>query len=93
MIPDKEAASYPTQRALEAGPAQEPIGIILHRDGIIFDMNAETAAVFGYERHELIGLPLEKLIKQRDSSTMNESHPGELKAIHKSGTIFTLELM
>jgi PAS domain S-box-containing protein len=93
MIPEEEAAPYPTRRPLEAGPAQEPIGIILHRDGIIVDLNAETAALFGYERHEVIGLSLEKLIKQWDSPTMDGSHPGELKAIHKNGTIFTLQQM
>ena len=93
MISDDEAALYPNQRPLETGLPQEPIGIILYRDGIIVDLNAETAAVFGYERHELIGRPLEKLIQQWDSSTMDGSHPGELKAIHKNGTLFTLYLV
>ena len=37
-------------------------GIILHRDGVIIDMDEGTAAIFGYERSEVVGRMLEELI-------------------------------
>ena len=37
-------------------------GIVIHRDGIILDVNESAALVFGYSRREMLGVRLESLV-------------------------------
>ncbi|MBA2430806.1 MAG: hypothetical protein H0V56_01665 [Chthoniobacterales bacterium] len=48
---------------LQAKPGEnEPVGILLHRDGVVLDLDEETAAIFGSSRLELIGKLLVDLV-------------------------------
>ena len=40
----------------------EPLGILLHQDGVVLDVDDETASIFGCTRHELIGRSVADLI-------------------------------
>ncbi len=58
-----EPNSLNADSVLQAKPGEnEPLGIVLHRDGVVLDLDDDTASIFGYTRQELIGRLLIDLI-------------------------------
>ena len=80
--------------------------IIVNRDGIIEQVNAQTVKLFGYERNELLGQPLEMLIPERFRGQHRQHRAGyaaaphtramgvgrELFALRKDGSEFPTEI-
>ncbi|MGE5692344.1 MAG: MASE1 domain-containing protein, partial [Candidatus Zixiibacteriota bacterium] len=66
-----------SERKFRAVVEHSPSGIVtVNQDGTIILVNSETEKLFGYERDELIGKPIEILVPER----FRESHPA-----HRAG--------
>src|SRR5690606_10501068 len=72
--------------------------IIMHRDGTILMVNPACEKLFGYQSDELIGTSVVDLVAEEDRTNVitryeqNDDRPYELKALHRNGTVLTLEL-
>lgn len=80
--------------------------VIVDRDGRIVLVNAQTERVFGYDRHELLNQPVEKLVPERyrgvhtghrlrysESAHARPMGLGlELYGLHKNGSEFPVEI-
>ncbi len=73
-------------------------GIGISRQGVIVDVNEQLASMLGYERTELIGMPVSKIVapESRDlvRRAMESGHlePYEHMALRKDGTVFPMEV-
>src|SRR5712692_5343353 len=78
------------QAPLEAAPDAM---VIIDRDGIILQINAQAEKLFGYQRNELLGKQVEILIPDR----FRQAHPAHRKryfiASHELKTPLTALLM
>jgi PAS domain S-box-containing protein len=72
-ITGRKKAEERFRAVLEAAPDAM---VIVNRDGRIVLVNAQTQKLFGYERQELLGQPVEMLVPQR----LRGAHPG-----HRTG--------
>ncbi|NMH66354.1 PAS domain S-box protein [Shewanella salipaludis] len=91
------------RQVIEAAPYAQ---VLINQAGVIEMVNAQTEALFGYERAELLGKPIETLIPAR----FHHQHPGlrnaflakpetrpmglgrELYALRKDGSEFPVEI-
>jgi PAS domain-containing protein len=64
-----EASDTPARAEEKIDPVPLREGIILYRGGIVIDLDEETAAIFGYARHELLGKALRELLPEFEAST------------------------
>jgi PAS domain-containing protein len=60
--------------------------VVVGEDGIIELVNAQIETLFGYQRSELLGQPLEMLIPQR----FRQAHGGHLRGFFSSPTVRTM---
>ena len=69
--------------------------ILLHRDGLIFSVDDQTASMFGYLATELIGMPLATVIDQEAGRDDNGKTPCPHQAIgiRKDGSRFLLDVL
>jgi PAS domain S-box-containing protein len=72
-------------------------GIIIFEDGEIIDINNQFSKIVGYDRDELIGMDVVKLVVNEDREKVieriqsNKEGPYEIKAVHKNGSIISVE--
>ncbi|MBP1853545.1 sensor histidine kinase [Rhizobium halophytocola] len=101
------SAQRQAERRFEQVVESAPYGIIVaDRDGTINLVNRQAELLFGYERSELIGEPVELLISDTgtdlqmdlrsaltaDPMTAVAGAPRTLKARHSTGRLFSVEL-
>ncbi len=73
-------------------------GIILHADGKILDVNEATCTLFGYDRSEMIGMPVQQLAAPESRDLVLEkirsgdTGPYEAVGLRKDGTRLVGEL-
>jgi len=73
-------------------------GIVIHENAIAIDVNPSFVNMLGYEREELIGLNLFKLIhpddheKTKINLSKQVASPYQIRAIRKDGSIFYAEI-
>ena len=59
------SASDPLAVSPVNAESAEPLGIRLHQNGVVFDVDDQAALIFGCTRHELIGRRVADLIIRR----------------------------
>ena len=74
-------------------------GIVIHKNGVVRDLNPSLSALCGYERDEILGVNILELIiheEDRDivrSNILKEyAQPYTVRAVKKSGEVFFAEL-
>ena len=74
-------------------------GVLIHDDGVMLDCNQSFLRIVGYEREELIGKNVIKIIIVPDDVRTvaekvknNDTRPYEVKAKRKNGEIFPVEI-
>jgi PAS domain S-box-containing protein len=74
-------------------------GIVLHIQGVVFEVNDSFCRITGYSREECIGANLldyvakgESLQKVKENLSKNQAEPYTIDAIRKDGSIFMAEL-
>ncbi len=93
-ISERKAADRNFRRLLELAPDAM---VIVNQQGNIVLVNSQTENIFGFDRKELIGQTVEKLIPDRSKFLaqrhMRSMSTGlELYALHKDGTEFPVEI-
>lgn len=74
-------------------------GILIHEMGIVIDCNASFLKMFGYNREDIVGKDITKIIYPKnyhkiiaENRTKNEILPYEIEGIKKDGTVFPIEI-
>jgi len=74
-------------------------GILIHKNGVVRDLNHALTKILGYERDELIGTNiLELAVHPDDQDTVRRNiakhyaHPYTIKSVRKNGDLFFAEL-
>jgi PAS domain S-box-containing protein len=74
-------------------------GILIHEMGIVIDCNASFLKMFGYNRKDLVGKDITKIIYPEyyhkviaENRTNKKTHPYEAEGIRKDGSIFPIEV-
>jgi PAS domain S-box-containing protein len=74
---------------LEAGPDAL---VVTDGQGSVLQVNAQTEKLFGYDRGELIGKEVERLIPERYRSLRPMGAGRELYGLRKDGSEFSVEI-
>jgi diguanylate cyclase (GGDEF)-like protein/PAS domain S-box-containing protein len=73
-------------------------GMVIHRAGVILEVNRATCSLFGYTNDELIGSEIYRLVHPEDTDKIefrvrhNKKDNYKVRGLHKDGTLFVMEL-
>ncbi len=70
-------------------------GLLVHREGIISDVNASLLDMLGYQRHELVGRSALRFVDPACRGLVRQRlrTPYEIEVVHRCGTRIPVELM
>jgi PAS domain S-box-containing protein len=86
---------YPPGLTSDSGPLRNAdadkqlLGIVLHQDGVVIDVDDETAAIFGCARGELIG----RLVADLIVPNLTANTPTAANAVSSSGEQVPIEIL